>query len=58
MHLLCPTYLRINITILPILYAYMASLLQYNLALNNEVNVFHGIKISLGRKLKEENITP
>jgi hypothetical protein len=22
------------------------------------VNVFHGIKISLGRKLKEENITP
>jgi hypothetical protein len=56
--LFCLAYLRINITILPILYVYMAWLLKYNLALNNGVNVFHGIRINLGRKLKEENITP
>jgi hypothetical protein len=49
---------EINITILPTIYVYMAWLLQYNLALNNEVNVFHGVRIVLTPKLKEENITP
>jgi hypothetical protein len=37
-HLLYPTCFRINITILPTFYAYMAWLLQYNFALNNGVN--------------------
>jgi hypothetical protein len=36
----------------------MVWLLQYNFALNNGVNVFHGIKIGLTPKLKEENIAP
>jgi hypothetical protein len=53
-----PTCFKINITILPTFYAYMAWLLQYNLAFDNGVNIFHGIIINLTPKLKEENITP
>jgi hypothetical protein len=56
-HLLCLACLRINITILPTFYVYMALLLQYNLVFNNGVNVFFGIIIVLGHRLKKENIT-
>jgi hypothetical protein len=57
-HLFYLACFKIDITIITTLYAYMVWLLQYNLALNNELNIFQSIKISVTPKLNEENITP